>query len=112
MKNSYTKPVLIFALIIFLIGIIFAAIANAKGGNYFRASSNIDRLISDNAVIKFEFSTPVPTEAPRSDYYDIFGGSDLEDIFDIFEEFGLDDDILSPYGGGYDTAPGAPGKIY
>lgn len=112
MKKSFTKPVILFSGIVFLSGIIFGIIGSIMGGNAFRASANIDRLIGDNAIIKFEFATPEPTAVPYYGGGDMFGGSD---IFDIFEEFGLEEefgDFFSPYDGGYDTAPGGSGKIY
>lgn len=110
MKKSFTKPVLLFALIIFLLGILLGILGSAMGGNAFRASANIDRLLGDDRKIKFEFSTPQPTAVPYSDpFEEFFGGSD---VFDIFEEFGMGEDFLSPYGGYYDTYPGNSGKIY
>lgn len=110
MKKSFTKPVLLFALIIFLLGILFGIIGSALGGNVFRASANINHVMGGNSVIKFEFSTPEPTAVPYTDPFEEFFGS--SDIFDIFEEFGMGEDFMMPYGGYSETIPGNSGKIY
>ncbi len=108
--KKYTKPALLAALVIFIIGVLFALSAIATGGNYFRAMANIDRLMSENAAIKFEFATPEPTAIPYTDpFEEFFGGSDM---FDIFEQFGMGDDFMMPYGGYNQPNPGISGKIY
>ena len=109
--KKLTKPVLFTALITFLAGVFFSVIAAFMGGNVFRASANIDRFMSDSNIIQFEFATPEPTAVPYTDPFDAFFG-DSDDIFDIFEQFGMGDDFISPYGGYYDTNPGNSGKIY
>jgi len=108
--KKYTKTILLISLIAFIVGVLFSVAGSALGGNFFRATSNINRLMENNNIITFEFATPAPTAVPYTDPFDeFFGGSD---IFDIFEEFGMGDDFFSPYGNQYGAPSQSPGKIY
>ncbi len=98
MKKTVTKQIFLIAVIIFIVGAVLGIVSAVSGGSFLRASDNLD-----NGIISFEFSTPEPTPAPYNMYDDFFG----TDIFDIFEQFGLDGDDFMPYGNG-----GGSGQIY
>lgn len=121
MRKAFFKPVLIFAGIVFLCGLLTGLTGSLMGGNPFRASANIKQITDDESIINFDYNitteaTPVPH---NNDYYgdgfysspDIFSDPD---IYDFFEEFGMDgfDEFFSPYGGSYDTYPPDSGVIY
>lgn len=101
MKRTFTKQILLSAVVIFLVGAVLGIVSVLLGGSFLRATDNLD-----NPVISFDFSTPEPTPEPYNMYDDFFG----MDIFDIFEQFGLDDDFFSPYGGS--SGNGSNGQIY
>lgn len=102
MKKTLTKYIFFAAVGIFLAGAILAMVSLIMGGNFLRATNNIEKYINDDSIMSFDFSTP----EPHGMYDDFFG----TDIYDIFEQFGLDEDDFMPYES--DEGIGNSGKLY
>lgn len=107
MKGQGKLTVIIAGAAVFAVGVIFAAIGEASGGNFFRAM--------EHAGNSFYIKTEQPRKQEQKELspYDYGYGYDdgyYNDIEDFFREFGFSDDEIEQFI--YPSLGGGSGRVY
>ena len=109
MKGQGKLTVIIAGAVIFAVGVIFAAIADAHGGNFFRAMEHAGSGFYINTDSGQSDSHERQDDYPY-DYDYGYGYDDYEDIEEFFREFGLSDEEIEQFL--YPGANSGSGRIY